>query len=77
MPPTLYLVLLWRMAIHMLYPFIYMNTTLQDALGADYAKMWIKTNRLYNPDMELKDSVKSCLLLAMIMEIIEHSIRFL
>ncbi|KRG00091.1 uncharacterized protein Dwil_GK27849 [Drosophila willistoni] len=72
MPPTTYLVLLWRISIHILYPFIYMNSSLQDALGADYKEMWSKPHRYHDEDLER--SLKSCLLLAMVLEII-HSIR--
>ncbi|KAH8383791.1 hypothetical protein KR009_010593, partial [Drosophila setifemur] len=66
--PSVFYILFWHLAVHMLYPYGYMDCTMQDALGNDHL-VWCKGDRLEEQLVQVvRDSFRTTLMLVMLTE---------
>ncbi|XP_037728950.1 uncharacterized protein LOC119559885 [Drosophila subpulchrella] len=68
MPPSMFCILIWRLAVQLLYPYGYMGCSLQEALNNEHL-IWSKGDRLEAQMMMLmRDSLRTTLMLVIVME---------
>ncbi|XP_016960035.1 uncharacterized protein LOC108031302 [Drosophila biarmipes] len=69
-PPSMFCVLIWRLAVQFLYPYAYMNCSLQEALDNEHL-IWSKGDRFEELLMILmRSSLRVTLMFVLMMEIL-------
>ncbi|KPU79796.1 uncharacterized protein Dana_GF18054, isoform C [Drosophila ananassae] len=66
--PSIFYILFWRLAVQVLYPYAYMDCSLQDAL-ANEQLVWSKGDRLEQQMLAMmRESFRTTIMLVMMME---------
>ncbi|EDX13853.1 GD20909 [Drosophila simulans] len=66
--PSTFFVLIWRITLQIMYPYGYMDCSLQDALDNEYL-VWNKGDDRENQMMLLRDTIQTSLLLVLMIEL--------
>ncbi|XP_016991682.1 uncharacterized protein LOC108053507 [Drosophila rhopaloa] len=70
MAPSVFIVLFWRLSVQLLYPYGYMDCSLQEALGNENL-IWSKGDRIeVQLLMLMRDSFRTTIVLVMMMEML-------
>nr|NP_001303542.1 uncharacterized protein Dmel_CG43844, isoform F [Drosophila melanogaster]ALI30627.1 uncharacterized protein Dmel_CG43844, isoform F [Drosophila melanogaster] len=66
--PSIFFILIWRITVQMMYPYGYMDCSLQDALDNEYL-VWNKGDHRENQMMLIRETVQTTLLLVLMIEV--------
>ncbi|XP_017020419.1 uncharacterized protein [Drosophila kikkawai] len=71
MEPSLFFVLFWRLAVDVLYPYSYMDRSLEDALANEHL-LWTPNSRFIRQLMSVaRDAFQTILMMVMMMEMFQ------
>ncbi|ALC47391.1 maker229 [Drosophila busckii] len=77
MEPSLISIFFWRIAVQWLYPYSYMNSDIQEVLGADYS-YWVKSYQERFEELNLlliRETIKNLMVSVLLIETLDFMRR--